>query len=83
MDKLTAPRAGDLLLRVQCDKGHFTPMFTIDGSDQRTDFTCTGKVEQQLLVPVRKGSAIAIQPHGDGGTNFAIELTVIKSTVQP
>lgn len=83
LDRTTATGAGDLTVRVQCDKGHFSPLFTIDGNDQKTSFACTGEVVQQLLVPVKKGSAIAIQPQGDAGTNFALELTITKSTSQP
>lgn len=83
VDRTTATGAGDLVVRVQCDKGHFDPLFTIDGNGEKASFACTGEVVQQLLVPVKKGSAIAIQPQGDAGTNFALELTITKSASQP
>jgi hypothetical protein len=83
VDRTTATGDGDLLLKVQCDKGHFNPQFTIDGNDQRIQLTCTGEVTQQTIAPVRKGSTIAIQPQGDAGTYFVLELTITKTPAQP
>lgn len=85
IDKTETATAGQLVLRIECDRGKIIARVDIDGTTKTATFPCRGqgKIEEQYLDDVRSGQHLAIREEGEAGIQFALELVVRKKSSLP